>query len=118
MAAHTAGSWGVEDPMDHCLTIIANPEAPTYDWVWVATCDWPDEDDHNITSAEVRANAYLLSAAPQLLALAENLQRWLGKDVEPSHVGAEDMRVYHLDGGVLSNLLNDARAAIAKATGQ
>lgn len=47
------------------------------------------------------------------LALAKNLERWLMRDVEPSHISSDDMRVYHLDGGILSNLLNEARAVIA-----
>ena len=61
---HTPGPWAVEDPMDHCLTIVANPTAPVYDWKWVATCDWPDEESHDLTSGEVKANARLIAAAP------------------------------------------------------
>jgi len=61
--AASAGSWGVEDPMDPCLTIVANPEAPVYDWKWVATCDWPDEDNQLVTAREVKANAAFIAAA-------------------------------------------------------
>lgn len=39
-------NWGVEDPMDCELSIVANPKAPTYDWRFVAHCPLPDEDDH------------------------------------------------------------------------
>jgi hypothetical protein len=60
--AATPGEWGVEDPMDHCLTIVSNPAAPVYDWKWIATCNWPDEDDHLVTSAEVKANAAFIAA--------------------------------------------------------
>ena len=66
-AKHTPGPWGVEDPMGHCLTIVGNPSAPVYDWKWVATCDWPDEDNQLLTSAEVKANARLIASAPALL---------------------------------------------------
>lgn len=62
------------------------------------------------------ANAKLVAAAPELLGLALSLQKWLMTDIEKSHIGADDMRVYHLDGAVLSNLLNEARDVIAKAT--
>lgn len=63
------------------------------------------------------ANAHLMAAAPELLALAHSLVHWLKTDAADSYVGHDDMRVYRLDGGVLGNLLNDARAAIAKALG-
>ncbi|WP_300573496.1 hypothetical protein [Phenylobacterium sp.] len=66
-ATHTPGPWGVEDPMGHCLTIVGNPSAPVCDWKWVATCDWPDEDNQLLTSAEVKANARLIASAPALL---------------------------------------------------
>lgn len=74
--AATPGQWGVEDPMDHCLTIVSNPSEPVYDWKWVATCDWPDEDDHLITSREVKANAAFIAAAnPEtILALISTLR--------------------------------------------
>lgn len=64
------------------------------------------------------ANARLIAAAPDLLALVQHFKDWLMKDANPYHVNLDDMRVYHLDGGVLYNLLNEARAAISKATGQ
>lgn len=73
--AATPGEWGVEDPMDHCLTIVSNPADPVYDWKWIATCDWPDEDEHLVTSREVKANAAYIAAdnPPTILKLiAEN----------------------------------------------
>ena len=66
MSGHTKGPWAVEDPMDHCLTIVANHNSAVHEWKWVASCDWPDEDDHDITSSEVKANARLIAAAPRM----------------------------------------------------
>lgn len=82
--AATQGEWGVEDPMDHCLTIVSNPDAPVYDWKWVAVCDWPDEDDHLIASTEVKANAaYIAAVSPAKFlsltqALRESMEREAG----------------------------------------
>ena len=81
--AATPGPWGVEDPMDHCLTVVANPSDPVYDWKWIATCDWPDEDDHLVTSSEVKTNAALIVAAvnalPDLIAAARERDRLRGR---------------------------------------
>lgn len=99
--SHTPGSWGVEDPMDHCLTIVANPDAPVYDWKWVATCDWPSEEDHDITSEEVKANARLIASAPDLLSALEDILDAIGTH-DPDWAWEER---------------KNARAAIAKATG-
>jgi hypothetical protein len=80
----TKGDWGVEDPMDHCLTIVANPDDPGYDWGLVAHCDWPGEDDHNLTSAEVKANAALIvamkRALPALLDAQAEAERLRGEN--------------------------------------
>lgn len=74
--AATQGEWGVEDPMDHCLTIVSNPADPVYDWKWIATCEWPDEDDHLVTSREVKANAAFIAAAnpAAILSLLSDLE--------------------------------------------
>jgi hypothetical protein len=111
-AKHTAGRWGVEDPMDHCLTVVANPEAPVHQWVWVATCDWPDEDDHAITAAEVKANAYLIASAPDLLAVLRAEEAFLVAEV--CAIKAT------LRGKILryEQRLAEVRAAIAKAEGR
>jgi hypothetical protein len=63
------------------------------------------------------ANARLIAAAPELYAVLEQFQKWLTKDAAPSYVGKEDMRVYQLEGGILSNLLNASREVLAKARG-
>lgn len=77
----TKGEWGVEDPLDHCLTVVANPKDPVYEWKWVATCDWPDEDDHAMTAREVKANAaYIAALNPTtILALVEAYERGVGE---------------------------------------
>ena len=101
---HTPGPWAVEDPMDHCLTIVANPEAPVYDWKWIATCDWPDEDNQLVTAREVKANARLIAAAPDLLEALEEFSR--------EYDGFED------GNGDPCPVLAKARAAIARARGE
>ena len=110
---HTPGPWGVEDPMDHCPTIVANPGAAVYDWKWVATCEWPDEDNHDFTAGEVKANARLIAAAPDLL---EALQGLLGNaEIARLHLHATEEAV--LVGSALFDTIQQARAAIQRATG-
>jgi hypothetical protein len=63
-SSFTPGPWQVEDPFDFELSIVANGQAGPGDWTFVAGCKWPGEDNHDITSHEVTANAYLITAAP------------------------------------------------------
>lgn len=104
---HTAGPWAVEDPMDHGLTIVANPDAPVYKWKWVAMCDWPTEDEQSLTSAEVKANARLIAAAPDYDAAA----RRIADDYQTSET-------HHPNHVLIRKADFEALlAAIAKATG-
>lgn len=68
MNTPTKGPWTVEEPMDHELWIVeAGKEA--YEWRVIAGLPWPSEKG-DISRPEVKANASLISAAPDLLALA------------------------------------------------
>lgn len=115
-AKHTAGSWGVEDPMDHCLTIVANPEAPVHDWIWVATCEWPDEDEHQVTSAQVKANARLIAAAPELAAEAREVCAIL--DNHSASDGETLVYDYAAIGEEVARRHQSLSDAIAKSVGQ
>lgn len=78
MNAHanfTPGPWGYEDPMGpDILTIVANPDAPVYEWIWIAQIGTePVEDDagkvhDNRSFEEHEANACLIAAAPDMFA--------------------------------------------------
>lgn len=73
----TPGDWGVEDPMGpECLSVVANPKAEVYDWLFVANLTMPDEDDHDFTSADVKANAeYVAACKPEtILAMAKAIK--------------------------------------------
>ena len=107
---HTPGPWGYEDPMGpDILTIVANPEAEVYDWIWVAQIGTePVEDEDGSvrdkrTFAEHEANARLIAAAPDLLEVA---MRILERGYVSEHI--EEERGDHLA----------LVAAIAKATGR
>lgn len=73
---------------------------------------------HTASDLQVATSATLEPPHHELIGFVRDVQRWLMLDAEPSHVGSDDMRVYHLDGGVLSNLLNRARDLVAKAEGK
>lgn len=108
-SAHTPGPWRWDRG-------IVPPDGPErYADIYVDSGDTIIAHFNDLVP-EGLANARLIAAAPELLALAQSLQRWLMKDAGPSHISDDDMRVYHLDGGVLANLLDEARAAIAKAS--
>ena len=74
----TRGDWAIEDPVGHCLTIVQAGKQP-YEWAFIAECPWPDEDEHLITSREVKANAAFIAAArndtPALCEAVEELAK-------------------------------------------
>ena len=105
---HTPGDWGFEDPLGpHILSIVANPEAEAYDWVFVAQIGTSKEDGDRRSMAEHKANAHLLAAAPTMLKALQAMLRHScvadahSEDKDPEDHAAERM----------------ARAAIAKAMG-
>lgn len=67
-AGHTPGPWGYEDPLGpDILSIVANPDAPPYEWVHVAQIGFTDDEDDARSFDEHEANARLIAAAPEML---------------------------------------------------
>lgn len=99
---HTPGPFEVQNPMGSDVGLwIVQAGLEAYEWSCIAIV--PRDDDrsgkHFITKAEQKANARLFAAAPELLAVAKMVaalsDRW----------------------GEQGELVQAARAAIAKATG-
>lgn len=120
-AKFTKGPWGIEDPLGpEIMSIVANPDGEAYEWTFVAqvTADDDNTEAQGISFAEAQANAALIRAAPDLYEALQYITRWLMTDVDalPPHVTRDDVRVYHLDGAVLHNCLERARAALLRAS--
>jgi hypothetical protein len=99
MPKHTPGPWKVEDPIHGVLSIVVG-DTPA-EWRDVAQLGLRDAD---MPAGVVRANARLISAAPDLLACAEDFLRLL------TYTG-DDAADF------AGNIEDRTRAAIAKATG-
>ena len=105
---HTPGPWEVESPMDHELWIVeAGKQA--YEWRVIAGCPWPD-DIGGISRKQVKANAHLIAAAPDMRDALVGLA--------PILATAESNASGNPEWEAVSAKVNAARAAIAKATGQ
>lgn len=102
MAEHTKGPW-IAHPVQRWVSPAADPEMPVcalrYESYGVE-CD----------EAEVRANAHLIAAAPDLL---EALEGAIGA-LEMDHDAGKDMGDADWE-GIAYQRLEAARAAIAKA---
>lgn len=99
-AQHTPGPWVVEAPMDDELWIVeAGKHA--YEWRTIAGCPLPSERG-DISPAQVRANARLIAAAPELLAILERVN------------GEAECFL----GVISSEMVDEITAAIAKARGE
>lgn len=71
MSGHTAGPWSVAN--DHKFGISLD-EIPVYDANECIVCGvWEIGDDHNGKPYNAIANARLIAAAPELLALAHEV---------------------------------------------
>jgi hypothetical protein len=109
----TPGPWQVVNGTD-IFTRLGGRNASGVEAAWndgwhIADCDmgpsFTEEGQADIPYAEKQANARLFAAAPELLNLAERVAR-LNRDA--GEIGA----------GMLAYLIDEARAAIAKATGE
>jgi len=96
---HTPGPWQADEA--NCVFAGDIDGDPT----WIANCA-NSQSSHRAPLAEAEANGRLIAAAPDLL---ETLELLLYAIVE-GHTSRPDK--------ILQNNLVDARAAIAKATGE
>ena len=97
MDKHTPGKWEIEGSAEIYPLILVDGKAGPIAQVFNALDDL--EGNEPITLKECEANAHLISAAPDLLAYAEKVQRWFRDGCPPW-----DMK--------------DGAAAIAKAKGE
>jgi len=109
MSAHTPGPWIVEpcaDDYDGAINVVSeySETAGRRTANWIAECDLQREEPHGI--AENHANARLIAAAPELLAL---VRRYL--DNHCANADAEGMSAI-----CECRLCLDARASISWAT--
>ena len=106
---HTRGPWVVETPMDGILSIVADADKPTYDWVMVAQIS--EEPDGDLNYDTIHANAALIAAAPELLAALEEIAA-----ARPCEVMQQDstMRVDRFNAYLAGSTVDIARAALAK----
>jgi hypothetical protein len=79
----TQGEWSVEDPLADTLSIVEAAKE-TYEWRFIANCTMPDEDDHDFTGSEVKANAKHIATfdpptVKRLIAIAEAARTFLAK---------------------------------------
>ncbi|MCK5750298.1 MAG: hypothetical protein KAH44_29035 [Oricola sp.] len=105
---HTPGPWRVEDPFGDYLSIVVGDE--TFDWRFVAHVHTDIEKGpapKPIGKKRMEANAYLIAAAPDMLAalkawvaMARDALDQYGVDAHPTELAR----------------LEQAEAAIAKAT--
>jgi hypothetical protein len=97
--SHTPGPWEVWEINDG----DSRPEWRVVQVTGGRATPW-------VASVDGRGNARLIAAAPDLLAALERM-RWLLERVEGTEMSAEAMRP------VFGHLYSEARATIAKATG-
>lgn len=96
-APHTPGVWTVEDPFDWELTIVEAGKE-THEWRFIASCS----HEQGIPKREVKANARLIAAAPDMLAMLKEIRLWLDEDM-----GAWDAK-----------FIEEVDALVAKAEGR
>lgn len=97
--SHTSGPWAIRSRIDAHSTAIDIGNGTTY----VCTA-------HGGNPHEALANARLISAAPELLAVVANIVKYAESNLRAGF-GPTDVSGFPL------GLSTDARAALAKATG-
>ena len=116
MTQYTPGPWTIDHqrigPYGDPVALLCDVHDPMTGTV----IDWPRGNYSgtamSIDDAENEANARLIAAAPDLLAALKQIMEWEGYDHEAGYYPGEDTEQR------ASEVWNDAKAAIAKATGQ
>jgi len=116
----TPGPWAVEDPMGPDSLWIVQADKPTHEWFPIAVCSMPDEEEHNFTGREVKANLRKIAASPGLvdvLAAAARRKAVLDKMLARAMQGADlaDEATVELS-KELDAAEDDLDSAIAKVT--
>jgi hypothetical protein len=101
---HTPGPWAVEQPSGNEgeAEVISTP---TRTVGWTAST-WDDDEGEDVVTAEDKANARLIAAAPELLDAARIALAMMGGDDD----GPDDDDMF--------DVWQKVRAAIAKAEGR
>lgn len=95
----TPGEWCVENPLDETLSIVESGKQ-TYEWRFIANCTMPDEDDHDFTGREVKANAaYIAACNPANITALCNAVKELSEENARLRFAAKDLlSVLNCDG--------------------
>ena len=110
-ASHTPGPWSVETPMEHELSIV-EASKPTYEWKFIACVPYGGRNDGDFSRPVADANARLISAAPDLLALAKKYAS------ECAMCGGTNRDPWNSPTGKPCDVCAPIHAVIAKAEGQ
>lgn len=114
----TPGPWTVEDPLDFELSIV-EASKPSHEWKFIASISMNGEKEGDFPKAVAEANARLIAAAPELLAI---LRKLAGECAECE--GSGESGHTHSDGTQYSTSdppcpdCADIRAVINKAEGK
>lgn len=108
---HTPGPWSVEEPMDFELSIVEESK-PVHEWQFIACIPHGGKKEGDFPKVIAEANARLIAAAPDLLALA---RRYAGECAECGGSGEE---IVDDDKAVPCDACEDIRAVIDKAEGR
>ncbi len=109
---HTPGPWAWDDESDGLYIGQEKTNGKT-----VAVLRWQDSALDSIDTAVMRANALLIAAAPEMLAVLRALLTDNAQDSIEDPIGHAE-REAHSTGTVFKGTLDAARAAIAKAEGR
>ena len=101
---HTPGPWEIDFALNYpCFGIWEEPkDDKTPDSLkCIAMIDYGDKSESNLTKAEAKANAHLITAAPELLWALEKWNTFMDNNYNPADI----------------SWWNETKQALAKAKG-